>query len=68
MAKTATLLLTKENQESKTITSFKGFVKKALNADEFEPSEETIRNILNYSHALKIKRSDSIGNIEEIAN
>ena len=36
--------------------------------DDLEPSDSLIQNILNYSKALTIKKSKSIGFIEVVAN
>ena len=36
--------------------------------DYFEPSDSLIRNILNYSKALTVKNSSSVGFIEILAS
>lgn len=58
---------------NKTITTKKsnaGTSKKSSADNELsaQPDKQVIENILNYSKALKVTKSKSIGHIEEVKN
>ena len=61
MNKTSTLVST-------ILKTTKNMQLKPSLVDDMEPSDSLIRNILNYSKSLTIKKSASIGFIEIVAN
>ena len=61
MQKTSTLVST-------ILKTTKNKQQKATFADDFEPSDSLIQNILNYSKSLTIKKSNFVGFIEVVAS
>lgn len=64
MGRTTTLF----NTEFKTEEEQEMLLEFASEAYQWEPSEQTINNILNYSKALEVKPSAMINHIESVLN
>jgi hypothetical protein len=65
MQKTTTILLPKKGTENSVQQS----ATEKQDVKQAEPSRQTIQNILNYSKALRVEKSDSISDyIEYLGN
>lgn len=53
---------------SKSVKNLKNKQQAEMFAEEMEPSDSLIQNILNYSKSLTVKKSNSIGFIEIVAS